>query len=104
VCCIALHCIADIIKPIQQNGFSGTGKQAMIKLRSDVLHKIQLRRTKAIVAKDINLPPLTVKIVKITIRDDERDFCETETERENSLAVLWLLTWHDMTLAMWFLP
>ena len=48
----------------------------MLKLRNEVLFKIQLRRTKAAVGKEINLPPLTVKIVKIQMRDDERDFYE----------------------------
>ena len=48
----------------------------MLKLRNEVLFKIQLRRTKAAVGKEINLPPLTVKIVKIEMRDDERDFYE----------------------------
>ena len=58
------------------NGFSGTGRDAMIKIRNDVLHKIQLRRTKALVAKDINLPPLTVKVVKLKLNEEERDFYE----------------------------
>ena len=40
------------------------------------MFKIQLRRTKALVGKEINLPPLTVKIVKIKMQDDERDFYE----------------------------
>ena len=48
----------------------------MIKIRNDVLHKIQLRRTKALVAKDINLPPLTVKVVKLKLNEEERDFYE----------------------------
>jgi len=66
----------NIIKPISSNGFSGTGRDAMIKIRNDVLHKIQLRRTKALVAKDINLPPLTVKVVKLKLNEEERDFYE----------------------------
>ena len=43
---------------------------------AEVLFKIQLRRTKSIVGKEINLPPLTVKIVKLKMQDDERDFYE----------------------------
>eukprot|EP01046_Picozoa_sp_COSAG06_P024748 COSAG06_NODE_2037_length_7766_cov_218.251989_4_plen_1365_part_00 len=66
----------NIIKPISNNGFSGTGRDAMLTIRNDVLQKIQLRRTKLIVQKDINLPPLTVRIVKLKLSTDERDFYE----------------------------
>ena len=66
----------NIIKPISNNGFSGTGRDAMLRIRNEVLHKIQLRRTKVIVQKDINLPPLTVRIVKLKLSTDEKDFYE----------------------------
>ena len=65
-----------IIRPISTNGFSGTGRDAMVRIRNDVLHKIQLRRTKALVAKDINLPPLTIKVVTLALSEDEKDFYE----------------------------
>lgn len=66
----------NIIKPISNNGFSGTGRDAMLRIRNEVLQKIQLRRTKVLVQKDINLPPLTVRIVKLKLSTDEKDFYE----------------------------
>lgn len=66
----------NIIKPISNNGFTGTGRDAMLRIRNEVLQKIQLRRTKVIVQKDINLPPLTVRIVKLKLSTDEKDFYE----------------------------
>lgn len=67
---------SNIIKPISNNGFTGTGRDAMLRIRNEVLQKIQLRRTKVIVQKDINLPPLTVRIVKLKLSTDEKDFYE----------------------------
>ena len=63
-----------IMNPLMKNGYQGTGKQAMLRLQNDVLAKLQLRRTKAIIAKEINLPPLTVKLTKFQLSDEEKDF------------------------------
>ena len=66
-----------VINPIQRNGYVGEGKRAMGVLKNRVLDKIQLRRTKESVAKDINLPPLTVTVEKHEISESERDFYES---------------------------
>ncbi len=48
----------------------------MLKLRSEVLNPLMLRRTKAAKAADLKLPPLLVTVSEITLDDSERDFYE----------------------------
>ena len=66
-----------IINPVQRNGYVGEGKRAMSTLKNRVLDMVQLRRTKESVAKEINLPPLTITIEKHEISVSERDFYES---------------------------
>eukprot|EP01049_Picozoa_sp_SAG25_P014967 SAG25_NODE_2854_length_1349_cov_1.955200_2_plen_70_part_01 len=56
---------------------AGQGKLAMVTLRDEILHKIQLRRTKTIVAADIKLPPLVIKVVEHETTPEEKDFYES---------------------------
>jgi hypothetical protein len=66
-----------ILNPIKQHGYSGPGRDALVRLRSEVLDGLLLRRTKAGRAADLALPTRT-----ITLRDDlmmdayEADFYE----------------------------
>jgi SNF2 family DNA or RNA helicase len=56
---------------------AGQGKLAMVTLRDEILHKVQLRRTKTIVAADIKLPPLVIKVVEHETTPEEKDFYES---------------------------
>jgi DNA repair protein RAD16 len=68
------HFASEISTPIKRFGFLGAGRTAMEKLRTDVLDKILLRRTKEERQADIQLPPLKISIRKDTLSAEERDF------------------------------
>jgi SNF2 family DNA or RNA helicase len=67
----------SVINPIQRNGYVGEGKTAMVTLKNEVLDKIMLRRTKADVAADINLPALSIVVQKVSLKPSELDFYES---------------------------
>lgn len=56
------HFNRHVLNPIQKNGYSGVGRDAMITLKDEVLDKCLLRRTKETRAEDMNLPPRLVNI------------------------------------------
>eukprot|EP00924_Labyrinthula_sp_SR-Ha-C_P005429 maker-scaffold_1-snap-gene-31.40-mRNA-1 protein AED:0.00 eAED:0.00 QI:0/0/0/1/1/1/2/0/1178 len=66
-----------IMNPIQKYGMNKPGKRAMQTLRVELLHKIMLRRTKEEVAKDIDLPELSIETIKLDFSEEERDFYES---------------------------
>lgn len=68
------HFAGTVSTPIKKYGFLGAGKAAMEKLRTEVLDRILLRRTKLERHADINLPPLEVKIRRDALSEEERDF------------------------------
>lgn len=68
------HFTKEVSNPIQKFGFCGAGKAAMEKLRTEVLDRILLRRTKVERAADVKLPALTVNIRKDMLSSQERDF------------------------------
>eukprot|EP00929_Paragymnodinium_shiwhaense_P110400 TRINITY_DN7739_c0_g2_i1.p1 TRINITY_DN7739_c0_g2~~TRINITY_DN7739_c0_g2_i1.p1 ORF type:complete len:1202 (+),score=339.40 TRINITY_DN7739_c0_g2_i1:57-3662(+) len=67
----------NVSNPIKKFGFIGAGKKAMEALRTDVLNRILLRRTKAERAADIKLPPLEVTIRRDTLSAEEKDFYQS---------------------------
>ena len=68
------HFVTEVSNPIKNFGFCGAGKIAMEKLRTQVLDRILLRRTKVERAADVKLPALTVSIRKDTLSSQEMDF------------------------------
>eukprot|EP00931_Biecheleriopsis_adriatica_P070732 TRINITY_DN4451_c0_g1_i1.p1 TRINITY_DN4451_c0_g1~~TRINITY_DN4451_c0_g1_i1.p1 ORF type:complete len:1343 (-),score=281.39 TRINITY_DN4451_c0_g1_i1:181-4209(-) len=70
----ASHFATTVSNPIKKFGFIGAGKVAMEKLRSEVLDKILLRRTKLERAADVKLPALEVRIRKDPLSPQEKDF------------------------------
>eukprot|EP00510_Aplanochytrium_minuta_P004984 CAMPEP_0184009392 /NCGR_PEP_ID=MMETSP0954-20121128/2565_1 /TAXON_ID=627963 /ORGANISM="Aplanochytrium sp, Strain PBS07" /LENGTH=965 /DNA_ID=CAMNT_0026288731 /DNA_START=327 /DNA_END=3224 /DNA_ORIENTATION=- len=67
----------SVMNPIKRIGYTGDGRKAMLLLRDDLLGKIMLRRTKEEKQKDIKLPPLNVKVVKLDMSVEEKDFYES---------------------------
>lgn len=63
-----------VLNVIQREGYSGDGRRAMMKLKSEVLDKSLLRRTKDSRAEDMNLPPRVVTIKPIRLHPREQDF------------------------------
>lgn len=51
------HFNKHILNPIKRAGYIGEGRKAMLTLKSEVLDKILLRRTKTTRSEDIQLPP-----------------------------------------------
>eukprot|EP01064_Diplonema_japonicum_P014608 TRINITY_DN2228_c2_g1_i2.p1 TRINITY_DN2228_c2_g1~~TRINITY_DN2228_c2_g1_i2.p1 ORF type:complete len:1350 (+),score=403.07 TRINITY_DN2228_c2_g1_i2:35-4084(+) len=74
----------QILNPISRYGYIGEGNRAFEMLKSDVLSKIQLRRTKLEVAKDIKLPELKVIIHKGELDEREMDFYEALYKRSTA--------------------
>lgn len=66
-----------ILNPITRYGYIGEGRLGMIMLRNDVFNKAMLRRTKAERADDLHLPPLEIKLQRITQTVEERNFYES---------------------------
>eukprot|EP00929_Paragymnodinium_shiwhaense_P049545 TRINITY_DN24987_c0_g1_i4.p1 TRINITY_DN24987_c0_g1~~TRINITY_DN24987_c0_g1_i4.p1 ORF type:complete len:1058 (-),score=195.10 TRINITY_DN24987_c0_g1_i4:85-3258(-) len=87
---------SDIANPIKQFGFLGRGREAMEKLRHEVLDKLLLRRTKAERSLDVNLPPLKVSVQRCDMRPKEakfyglvEDYCMAEYKKyENQGTVM----------------
>jgi len=65
---------AQISAPITKYGFFGAGKVAFSKLQTEVLGACMLRRTKVERKKDMNLPPLSVRIRREKLSSEEKDF------------------------------
>lgn len=63
-----------VLNPIQRDGYSGDGRRAMFILKSEVLDKYLLRRTKDSRAEDMNLPPRIVNIRTVRLHPIEEDF------------------------------
>lgn len=63
-----------VLNPIQRAGYAGDGRRAMFTLKTDVLDKCLLRRTKENKAEDMNLPPRIVQIRSIRLHPVEEDF------------------------------
>jgi len=78
------HFNQHILNPITKCGYAGAGAAAMLRLRTDVLNQIMLRRTKVGRASDLQLPPLTVNVVEIVLEPAERDFYECVYKRTQS--------------------
>lgn len=68
------HFNKHVLNPIQRAGYTGDGRRAMFKLKSDILDTCLLRRTKETKAEDLNLPPRLVKIRTIRLHPVEEDF------------------------------
>ncbi|CAJ1374471.1 unnamed protein product [Effrenium voratum] len=68
------HFVTEVSNPIKKFGFIGAGKKAMELLRTEVLDRILLRRTKLERAADVKLPTLSVRIRKDGLSSQERDF------------------------------
>ncbi|CRH02926.1 DNA repair protein rhp16, putative [Plasmodium relictum] len=66
-----------ILKPIQSFGYNGEGVTSMFYLKSEVLDKILLRRTKKERKNDIKLEPLIITIRKDKLSNEEKDFYES---------------------------
>ncbi|CRG97136.1 DNA repair protein rhp16, putative [Plasmodium gallinaceum] len=66
-----------ILKPIQSFGYNGEGVTSMFYLKSEVLDKILLRRTKGERKNDIKLKPLIITIRKDKLTNEEKDFYES---------------------------
>jgi DNA repair protein RAD16 len=56
----------------------------MLKLKTEVLDKIMLRRTKEERSADVKLPPLTITVRKLTLTEDEKDFYDCIYKRTRS--------------------
>mmetsp|Transcript_2501 Transcript_2501/g.5056 ORF Transcript_2501/g.5056 Transcript_2501/m.5056 type:complete len:622 (-) Transcript_2501:142-2007(-) len=63
-----------VLNVIQREGYTGEGRRAMMKLKTEVLDKCLLRRTKESRAEDMNLPPRVVVIKPIRLHPREEDF------------------------------
>ncbi|ANQ11104.1 DNA repair protein rhp16 [Plasmodium coatneyi] len=66
-----------ILRPIQLFGYNGEGVSSMSYLKSEVLDKILLRRTKGERKNDIKLKPLQITIRKDKLSNEEKDFYES---------------------------
>ncbi|CAO3631073.1 unnamed protein product [Cunninghamella blakesleeana] len=62
----------EVLKPIQNFGYVGEGREAMEKL-SLLLDKIMLRRTKTQCADDLGLPPRTIVVRRDLFTEEEED-------------------------------
>lgn len=60
------------MKPIQNFGYVGEGREAMEKLTL-LLDKIMLRRTKTQCADDLGLPPRTIVVRRDLFNEEEED-------------------------------
>ena len=54
----------------------GDGRQAMVRLKRQVLDTIMLRRTKVERAADVNIPPLSNNVKMLELDETEKDFYE----------------------------
>lgn len=68
------HFNKHVLNPIQRAGYTGDGRRAMFKLKSEILDKCLLRRTKETRADDLNLPPRLVTIRSVRLHPVEEDF------------------------------
>ena len=68
------HFNKHVLNVIQREGYTGDGRRAMMKLKTQVLDKCLLRRTKESRAEDMNLPPRFVTIKPIRLHPREEDF------------------------------
>ncbi|KAG8341120.1 Poly(ADP ribose) polymerase and DNA Ligase Zn finger region SNF2 family N terminal domain [Trypanosoma vivax] len=66
-----------ILNPIMRYGYIGDGRRGMMTLANDVLHKCMLRRTKAERANDLQLPPMSIKTIRVKLTESERNFYES---------------------------
>lgn len=66
----------ELLKPIQNNGNEGPGKEAFAKLQILLKH-IMLRRTKEERADDLGLPPKIVKVRRDFFNEDELDLYDS---------------------------
>jgi len=73
-----------VINPIKRYGYTGDGRRAMVTLKTEVLDKVMLRRTKAERAKDVKLPPLHVRVEKLKLDEQERDFYDCIYQQSRS--------------------
>lgn len=65
-----------IMNPITRYGYVGDGRQAMMLLSRDVLHKVMLRRTKEERLDELSIPKCHLTVKKVTLSPAERDFYE----------------------------
>jgi len=73
-----------VINPIKRYGYTGDGRKAMITLKTQVLDRIMLRRTKKERAKDVKLPPLKVHVTHLKLNEAERDFYDCIYQQSRS--------------------
>lgn len=66
----------ELLKPIQNNGNEGPGKEAFAKLQILLKH-IMLRRTKEERADDLGLPPKIVKVRRDFFNEEELDLYDS---------------------------
>lgn len=66
----------ELLKPIQNNGNEGPGKEAFAKLQILLKH-IMLRRTKEERADDLGLPPKIVKVRRDYFNEEELDLYDS---------------------------
>ena len=75
------HFNQRVLNPITKCGYSGAGATAMLRLRTELLNPLMLRRTKEERAQDLQLPPLVVKVQLVELDAAERDFYECVYKR-----------------------
>ena len=68
------HFNKHILNPIKRSGYVNDGRKAMLKLKSQILDEVLLRRTKTTRAEDIQLPPRLIKIRYNHLDEKEDDF------------------------------
>jgi DNA repair protein RAD16 len=56
--------------------YVGEGRRGLLTLKEKVLDGVMLRRNKVEKADELRLPPLTVRVERVMLGEDERDFYE----------------------------
>eukprot|EP01062_Namystynia_karyoxenos_P006440 TRINITY_DN12253_c0_g3_i1.p1 TRINITY_DN12253_c0_g3~~TRINITY_DN12253_c0_g3_i1.p1 ORF type:complete len:1155 (+),score=498.32 TRINITY_DN12253_c0_g3_i1:72-3536(+) len=74
----------NIVNPITRFGGIGDGRLGLLRLKHDVLQKVQLRRTKQGCAAEVSLPPLTIQVRSPTFDEREQDFYEALYKRSTA--------------------
>eukprot|EP00601_Ochromonadales_sp_CCMP2298_P023289 CAMPEP_0173315268 /NCGR_PEP_ID=MMETSP1143-20121109/25807_1 /TAXON_ID=483371 /ORGANISM="non described non described, Strain CCMP2298" /LENGTH=108 /DNA_ID=CAMNT_0014257983 /DNA_START=153 /DNA_END=476 /DNA_ORIENTATION=+ len=68
------HFNRHILNPIKRSGYVADGRRAMMKLKTQVLDEILLRRTKESRKDDLHLPERTVEVRMTALDDSEKDY------------------------------
>ena len=68
------HFNKHVLNPIKRCGYVDEGKKAMLRLKTEILDRAMLRRTKTTRAQDIQLPPRLVRVRAERLDEFEDDF------------------------------